>query len=96
MNDTFAKWALGIVASLCVAGILGGIKLYADMAVLKTKLESVTADSALDIQQSETISRLWQAASANRDNINALREQANSDHPERAPLPAFTWDIHTP
>ena len=96
MNDTFSKWALGILATLCAAGIVGGIKVYGDLREMRVKLAALSADSGLDIQQSESISRLWQAAGQNRDNVNALREHVNAAHPDRPPMGPLSWDINTP
>lgn len=96
MNDTFAKWALGILATLCAAGVLGGVKLYGDLREIQVKLETLAAESALDEQQSAQLSRLWQAAASNRDNLNRLREHVNGEHPDASPIPPLRWDISTP
>lgn len=91
-SDPFVKLLLGVVTTLLVAGILGGVVLYGDMRELKTKMDSLSASSGLDQQQSESISRLWTAAAQNKAFINKLREQRNADHDGRD-IDQFNWDL---
>ncbi len=47
--NSFAKWVLGIVAVLVVAGVLGGVRGWRDQGVIKTEVTTNTAGIATGV-----------------------------------------------
>ena len=79
-NDTFLKIVLTVLSSLLVACVIGGIKMYADMAVLKREVVAMAADQQKDEDQDKAImarkatdTKHWKYLSYLKVQIDALR-----------------------
>jgi hypothetical protein len=74
-SDPFTKIVMGVVGSLLVAVVVGGIAMYADMQVMKEKQSLLQEDKAADERQDATLIKQWKFLSFLKAEVDALRHQ---------------------
>lgn len=72
-QDPFTKIVLGVLSSLLVATVIGGIKMYADMQVMKRDLTAVADDKHQDERQDATLSKHWKYLAYLKTNLDEIR-----------------------
>ena len=71
--DAFTKIVLGVLSSLLVVCVLGGVNMYANQQVMQQKLDALVSDQHRDDKQDKTDSKHWRYLTYLKTEVDALR-----------------------